>query len=307
MKQPTTNRDYRAPFHDYHSRQIYLITIKTLKGAPTLSNIREDNHIEAEPTPAGQCVREAFNEVFGKNPSFSIIEHCIMPDHAHYIIFVKERTERSLGEYIGWAKSKATSLMRKLLQSSEANYFTKGYNDRILSSAGQLKRMIDYVKDNPRRLLLRRANPDFFNQCQTLEIAGMKFSACGNIFLLNEVEIESVVIHRAWSTEELEAAKSRWNRCTQNGGILISPFISKAEKEVFTDAMAQGGRAIVLTTDLITERYKPSGQYFDLCAQGRLLMLHPVGMAGRSYGGITRSEALAMNRAAEVIANQARR
>ena len=36
------------------------------------------------------------------------------------------------------------------------------YHERILHAPGQLRRMIDYVKDNPRRLWLKRHNPDLF-------------------------------------------------------------------------------------------------------------------------------------------------
>ena len=41
-------------------------------------------------------------------------------------------------------------------------------------------------------------------------------------------------------------------------------------------AIANGARLILIEQNGFGPRYKPSGQYFELCAEGRLLMVAPV-------------------------------
>lgn len=225
-----------------------------------------------------------------------------MPDHVHFVIFVNERLDRALGCYVGKAKAKATAMIREALGTPELTVFQPGFNDRAVRNRTQLETLLRYVADNPRRLVVRRRNPDLFTAYHSVEVCGRLFDACGNMFLLNEAEFEPVIVHRAWSEATLAAAVERWRRCAMNGGVLVSAFISRAEKEVLREALELGGRAILITKDLISERYKPSGEYFDLCAEGRLLVLHPEGLAGGSYRGITRAEALGLNRVAEELA-----
>lgn len=51
-------------------------------------------------------------------------------------------------------------------------------------------------------------------------------------------------------------------------------FISPGEKEVATAVLeGSAGAVILMKPDGFGEYFKPHGRYFDLCAQGRLLIL----------------------------------
>ena len=63
--------------------------------------------------------------------------------------------------------------------------FSRGYNDKLLLRKGQLQRWFDYLRDNPRRLLMKREHPDLFRVQRGLIVAGQQFSAIGNRFLLD--------------------------------------------------------------------------------------------------------------------------
>ena len=63
--------------------------------------------------------------------------------------------------------------------------FTPGYHDRILTHKGQLEILFRYIRDNPRRLAVRRAHPDYFTRINALPLAGATYAAYGNPFLLN--------------------------------------------------------------------------------------------------------------------------
>ncbi|MDE6867254.1 MAG: hypothetical protein K2J23_07650, partial [Muribaculaceae bacterium] len=58
-----------------------------------------------------------------------------------------------------------------------------------------------------------------------------------------------------------------------NDGVLVSPFINPAEKKVRDWAIDNGGSLIYLTYKPFPEKYKPQGKMFDLCAEGRLLII----------------------------------
>jgi len=61
------------------------------------------------------------------------------------------------------------------------------------------------------------------------------------------------------------------------------------------------GRAIRLTHRHFSERYKPGGQLFDLCSEGRLLELSVAGSSER-YARLSREACMKLNEAAEFIA-----
>ena len=62
--------------------------------------------------------------------------------------------------------------------------FAPGYNDKLLLRQGQLERWLDYLHDNPRRLLMKREHPDLFRVQRGLTVGAQQFSAIGNRFLL---------------------------------------------------------------------------------------------------------------------------
>ena len=80
------------------------------------------------------------------------------------------------------------------------------------------------------------------------------------------VVIRAVRISRRFQPEELHDLKVCWLRTIENGGVLVSPFISVAEKRVRDYAIANDGRLILIEQNGFGPRYKPSGQYFELCA-----------------------------------------
>lgn len=85
-----------------------------------------------------------------------------------------------------------------------------------------------------------------------------------------------VVIHRS-DSDILKANKHRrWKHLAENGGVLVSPFISPEEKSVRRQCEQTNGKIILLSNVPFGEREKPSAHDFDLCAQGLLLILSPM-------------------------------
>lgn len=177
--------------------------------------------------------------------------------------------------------------------------FERGFHDRILRRKNQLRNMIDYVKDNPRRLLIKREHANLFRRAVKIDIEGNVYQAFGNFMLLKQPCKAAVRVSSRFSADELIRRKSLWKETVREGGVLISPFISPAERSVRDYAIENGGKIILITRDYLDDRFKPAGILFDLCAEGRLLVLST---GAPNNGRLSRAEALAMNDLAESLA-----
>ena len=118
--------------------------------------------------------------------------------------------------------------------------FAKGFNDQILLRDGQLERWLNYLKDNPRCLLLKRENPDLFRVQRGLTFAGLSFSAIGNRFLLERPLKIQVQCSRSISEEELKMKTNECLRAARQGAVLVSPAISNGEKTIMRAAFEEG-------------------------------------------------------------------
>ena len=153
--------------------------------------------------------------------------------------------------------------------------FAKGYNDQILLRGGQLENWINYLKDNPRRLLMKREHPDLFKVQRNLEYARQSFSAIGNRFLLECPFKLQVQCSRSISEADLQAKLAVCLQAAQQGAVLVSPAISKGEKTIMRAAFEGGFPLIYLQENGFTDLAKPGGRRMDACAKGQLLILAP--------------------------------
>ena len=153
--------------------------------------------------------------------------------------------------------------------------FERGYNDRLLMQDGQLERWKQYLKDNPRRLLMKRERPDLFRVQRNVTAKGMVFSAIGNRFLLDSPRRLQVQCSRRLTAEEIAQQVEHFLQEGRNGAVLVSPSISPGEKEVMRAAFEAGLPLIVLQENGFTDLAKPGGQRMEACLRGQLLMLAP--------------------------------
>ena len=179
--------------------------------------------------------------------------------------------------------------------------FERGYNDLILLNDSQLDNWKHYLDDNPRRLAIKRLHPDFFTTLNYIDIAEWHCQIVGNRFLLDIPQKVAVIVHSAYSDKEYAEYKKEWLACGEAGGILVSAAIATREKEVMREAMNRGYRIIFVRENGFPPLYKPSGESFDACSNGRLLQICPweYHMERRI---ISREQCLMLNRLTEEIA-----
>lgn len=292
------NRILRAPWHDYTQRCIYLVTLNKSPLVENFGLLEGDCHLPAgtkgssfiRATAVGSAIKKVLKDFDLIEPKIRILQYALMPDHLHILLFVREQTEEILGRIIARFKVEV---------NREVGYngvFAKGFNDQILKPARSLDTLYRYLRDNPRRLGVRRAHPEYFRRVNSLKIGDKTYQAYGNIHLLDCPFKEAVVIHRSDSEETRRHNRELWLYTASNGGVLISPFISAAEKALRAEADGAGSRFILITNEPMGERYKPSGHDFDLCEAGRLLII-----SANLPGTLSRQTCLTMNALAENI------
>ena len=153
--------------------------------------------------------------------------------------------------------------------------FAKGYNDLILRSYDELPVWQNYLHDNPRRLLLKRARPEWLRPFFGLQIGSHSYSGIGNRLLLTACKRKAVLVSRRLSDSEIEEEIARYLEMAKQGTVLVSAAISPGEKRVMQAVFDAGFPTIVIMQNGFTPLSKPQGRQFDACARGALLMLAP--------------------------------
>ena len=153
--------------------------------------------------------------------------------------------------------------------------FAKGYNDLILRSYDELPAWCNYLRDNPRRLLLRRACPQWLRPVFGITIGAYTCSAIGNRGLLSAERRVQVRVSRRLVGEALDHEVERFLALARSGAVLVSPAISPGEKRIMRSAFDEKLPVIVIVENGFTPMSKPHGEQFYACGEGRLLILSP--------------------------------
>lgn len=285
--------------HDYQSRCIYHITLRKAKGVQLFGCLCGDiRQPGIKRSQLGTVIEKHLRRISLLSPNLRLLQYSIMPDHVHLLLFVTARTELHLGKYISKLKILIYQEYRDITGNTDS-IFEEDYYDCILHTNRSLDTLYKYIRENPRRLAVRRAHPEFFRRVNRLKIGENYYQAYGNFQLPECPFKEQVIVHRADTPEKRAANHDMWLYTAANGGVLVSPFISPAEKTIRAEAEEAGGRFILITNRPMADRYKPSGHDFELCEAGRLLIVS----AGLG-ADMTRAACQTMNTIAETICKQ---
>ena len=140
-----SNQIYRAPWHDYHSRCIYMITMLKRMETPPFAYVEG---MGLKFTPLGREIQKQIIHFSELESRIRILQYVVMPDHIHILLFVTEPIPETLGQYIARWKIKVNKAC------GFESIFEIGFNDQILHMSRSLKVLVNYIRDNPRRLRL---------------------------------------------------------------------------------------------------------------------------------------------------------
>lgn len=292
----------RAKHHNYRLPSIYHITMCKRGGVPDFGQLAggvEGAYVEL--SEMGKVIERGIRGMAELAPGLQVLQYVVMPDHVHILLHVRRELPRVMGSYIGMFKVRMYQELRSSGKwTGGLAVFEDDFYDTIIYRSRSLDQVFSYIRQNPYRLAVRQAFPEYFRRVNSLEIYGRRVQAYGNLLLLRSPFKQQVVVHRHDTPAENRALHDRWIHAAANGGVLVSPFISPAEKRIRAGAEASGGKVILIQRGAMGERDKPAGHDFELCAAGRLLILS---VGGPVTGeGFTREECLAMNELARRIA-----
>ena len=324
----------RRDGHDYEARQMYLITITVEGRRPLLGRVVGNPEAaegapdapHTELSPLGKAVEQQWIAISHYHPEVKVLALQMMPDHLHSILFVKERMPQHLGHIIKGFKASTNKEYRRLIAPAPSSavpvvssaatpsqrtgrpkpdrkhglLWSIGYTDGILGRKGQLNNWLAYLRDNPRRLLMKRLHPEFFRVQRNVQVGSYVLSAIGNRYLLSHPVRLQVQCSRRLTQEEVVQQMNHYLGLAKRGAVLVSPSISLGEKAIMRAAFDAGYPLILLQENGFTELAKPGGARFDACAEGRLLILAPWEHHNQRLT-INRSQCLSLNDMARAI------
>lgn len=218
------------------SREPLLGTLVIPENNPSLARI--------ERTALGNAVVDELYVMCKHYPAIRILQFCLMPDHLHAVIHVRQTMEASIRSVVRgyWQGVKKLGRAYTLSLTAELNSATtdKGGTDagattdkggkstattdkggypfpvfterpfiRPVSHRGQLNTMIHYVQMNPQRLATKRLKPGFFRVQKGIVIDGRSYDGVGNAALLMEgtydvVHVSHVLVEKARHGDDQE-------------------------------------------------------------------------------------------------------
>ena len=269
---------------------------------------KDEPHMEL--SELGKAVESEWFGIHGHYPQIEVVAVQMMPDHMHGILFVRDQLPVHLGQVISGFKAGCRKAERALRASgvaakpqptkngrpqptkktrlelsqqvtalpSQKPYhplFAQGYNDLILRSFEELQTWQNYLRDNPRRLMVKRARPEWLRPFFNLRVGQHSYSGIGNRGLLTMAKRKAVRVSRRLTEAQIAAEVRQCLEEARQGCVLVSPAISPGEKRVMRAAFDAGFPIIIILENGFTPLSKPHGEQFYACAKGLLLMLSP--------------------------------
>ncbi|MBD5370264.1 MAG: hypothetical protein HDR80_03835 [Bacteroides sp.] len=311
-------------WNDYGAaRRVYLLTLDKAEGAGEWSEIVEEagygadergnaegdgvtvgkgEDVRCELTYEGSEVEAGVQVLRREMRGMKVLEYMVMPDHLHCVVC------GGGGDGVNMLSEFVMTLKREVSRriagtDCRESVFAPGMHHRILRPHDEehLRRMFEFVRSNPGRRLRRDRAGSFRQRGWVVAGSGEEFEFYGNPDLLEEPEIEAVRVSRSYSEEELKRRKRGWMHTVENGGVLVSPFVSAAERRVRDWGAANGGRLVVVLHEGIGPNFTVGDSFLPLLDEGRLLVIganeYPPGKAYAS-----RADCVRMNDIAAMVA-----
>lgn len=143
-------RTIRLQEYDYSSDGLYFVTICTYQHKTTLGKI---NNGQIELNQNGKIVEQAWNKLNIKYPNTLYHEYCIMPNHFHGIIQIKNDFEggqtpplqqTKLGKIIAFFKHQTT---KRINQGTP--FWQRNYYEHIIRNQEAYEEISAYIIENP--------------------------------------------------------------------------------------------------------------------------------------------------------------
>lgn len=277
-------------------------------------------------TPYGKAVDDMLRHYDEAHEGIAVCQRIVMDDHLHVVLWVKkpqystvQHRPQSILQIAYGMRIQFTHMAQDMgvwpkgVRVEGALHAEKGAGHtfekqfvRTLSRKGQLRSMIDYVALNPYRKFMVRQNPELFTLHKDTEVKGLHFRSMGNHWMLDWPERQVVECSRDISEEDLQCLMKQVMQRAEVGAITYTAAMSKGEQRIARAVREAGCPLVVLLLEGFppagsdSERYyKPGGVYFEICKNGKLLLLEANESSYANDELIQRTEATLTRKAEE--------
>ena len=154
----------RLEGYDYNRSGVYFLTICSNRRKPKFGSITNGQVLLSV---VGRIVEEEWHRTARLRPEVRLDEYVIMPNHMHAIIHVEEskksidpvgahrdaplrRAPLSLGSVVAGFKGSVTRRVRRVTET-DMDVWQRNYYDRIIRNDDELKRLRQYIANNPQK------------------------------------------------------------------------------------------------------------------------------------------------------------
>ena len=155
-------KSLRLKHYDYSQSGAYFVTICTKGRQPYFEKFPDLQDI----------VHNRWNGLKTKFPEIELDEFVIMPNHIHGIVFIvntlvgaihelplRFRRRMLLPKVIGYFKMNTAKQINQILNRTGQAFWQRNYYEHIIRNEKELKRIREYIQNNPLKWELDRENP----------------------------------------------------------------------------------------------------------------------------------------------------
>ncbi len=259
--------------YDYRQGASLFISLST---EPRINCFGAVHHAKMQYSPLGEEVFQAIESIPRFNPDISLFGHVLMPDHAHFRVYLPPNLPeplKVLGNAMRKFKTYTSTVARK--QLGMPRLWQQGYHDWLCLSRHFIESVERYIAYNPLKYELFNNQPEMFHIVEPLIASRLDpadyWKGIGNISLLSpDMPIASLRVSR--SIQDFRGVLSQVAKLVEDGYAILSGFISPGEIAV-RDMLIGDPRAkiIHILTNSMPYFYKPDSRYLLPLQEGRFL------------------------------------
>ena len=135
-----TRKNIRLKEYDYSNNRRYFITI-CVKGMKYIFGELIDNIMILNEN--GNKIKEVITNF--ENEKYDVDYYQIMPNHVHFIIYIKIDNKVKLSQIVSSFKSKCTNMIKI------SGMWQRGYYERVIRDQKEYDSIVKYIDENPFR------------------------------------------------------------------------------------------------------------------------------------------------------------
>ncbi len=148
-------RSIRLRGYDYSQCGLYFVTLCIQHRAWMLGQVTDGIFL---PSASGRIVQNGIETLSFEHPDIAIECWVIMPNHIHFILEIKARSENpisekpiALGEFIRQFKYDTTKQINQLRNTPSVKVWQRNYYERIIRDDRAHRTIANYIDQNPKR------------------------------------------------------------------------------------------------------------------------------------------------------------